>query len=177
MTKRLLFVVAAVVLIALGMYVRAHNASIARQQATNIVNLDSAGSDTSGAIENLKAYVLGHMGASTNFTLQVSYDRAVAQAKAAATASSNSSKVYADAQRACSGHTDSITQARCNQEYIAHHLGSTAIPTPVAAPQLSSYQYHFRAPLWTPDLAGAFVLGGLAALVLGLVPFPARRTG
>jgi hypothetical protein len=168
MTKRLLFVVAAVLLIALGMYVRAHNASIARQQATNIVNLDSAGSDTSGAIENLKAYVLGHMGASTNFTLQVSYDRAVAQAKAAATASSNSSKVYADAQRACSGHTDSITQARCNQEYIAHHL---------AAPQLSSYQYHFRAPLWTPDLAGAFVLGGLAALVLGLVPFPARRTG
>jgi hypothetical protein len=151
-----------------------HHHQAARQDGA-IVQSDINGADTTADINSLKAYVLAHMGASTSFTLTGSYNRAVDAAKAAANASAANAQVYADAQKACGGRTDSITQARCNQDYIAKHLANLPPPGPVVEPKLADYQRNFRAPIWTPDIAGALMLGALAALGFGLVRL--RRKG
>jgi hypothetical protein len=97
------------------------------------------------------------------------YVKAQAAAQASAAAQAANSQIYADAQRLCSGKSDSITQAKCNQDYISKHLANVPLPTPVAEPKAADYQLKLSAPLWTPDLAGAAVLGAAAALVLLLV--------
>lgn len=171
MSKRILFVFAAVILAAAGIFFRASSAHSARLQVDSIVKSDAAGTDTAAAIASLKSFAALHMGASVSFTLQSSYDRALAASKAAAPAPTNSSQIYADAQRACAGKSDSITQARCNEAYISAHLTpATPAPAPVAAPQLADYKYAFNSPLWTPDLAGALFLGAaFAALAAFLI--------
>jgi len=170
-----MFVTAALLLLAGGLYVRAHNASVARQKADAVVALDKTGADTSVDRDDLKSYVATHMGASVTYTLSGSFDAAEAAAKAAANASSGTAQIYADAQRICGGKTDSITQAKCNQQYIQSHLANLPTPTPVVQPKLSDYQYKLRAPLWTADLAGALLLGGIAALALAFLRMPRRR--
>jgi hypothetical protein len=170
-----MFVLAAALLVIIGLWVRNQNATSARNQVTDIIRLDTRGDDVSPNIDSLKTYVQSHMGASAQFTLDGAYQRAGDAAKASAAASSGTGNVYVDAQKACAGHTDSITQAKCNQAYIQAHLSSLPSPTPVAQPKLSDYQYKFTAPIWTPDLAGALFLGGLAALGFGLFRMPRRR--
>lgn len=169
MSKRILFVVAGILLAAAGIYFRAASTHEARAQADRIVAADATGADTSASITTLKDYVKLHMGASVKFTLQSSYDRANAKAKAAAAATSDNSKIYAAAQAACAGKSDSITQAKCNSAYLAAHLSNLPTPAPVPAPVLASYQYSLRAPIWTPDLAGALMLGAAAAIALGII--------
>jgi hypothetical protein len=173
MAKRMMFVLAAALLAIGGLYVRSKNASSAHDQASAILRLDSSGAGASSSIESLKTYVHTHMGATVSYTLNTSYQKAVTAAQAAQ-AQQSSGNVYADAQRACAGHTDSITQAKCNQAYLQAHLTGPS-PTPVPQPNLTDYQYNLRSPLWTPDLAGALMVGALAALVLGLWRLPKRR--
>ena len=175
MSKRILFIIFAVVLLGAGIVYRAASAHEARAEADKIVAADLAGQDTSSAITTLKAFAAGHMGASVNFTLKGSYDRAQAAAAAAANTPAPNAQVYADAQRACSGKSDSIVQAKCNQAYVAAHLTAVATPTPVPAPKLAGYQYAVVAPLWTPDLAGALLLGAAAALALSAILRPRKR--
>ena len=171
MSKRILFVFAAVILAGAGIFFRASSTHTARVQADQIVKNDSAGTDTASGIATLKAFVASHMGASVSFTLKASYDRAIAAARPPAPPANTTSQVYVDAQRACSGKSDSITQARCNQNYLAQHLSAVpaATPAPVPAPKLADYQYGLVAPLWTPDLAGALLLGAVASVGVGLV--------
>ncbi len=161
MSKHILFAIAAIGLLVAGIFMKTSNAHSARLQADQIIQADSTGTDTTTSLASLKAFVRGHMGASVSFTLQAAYDRAQAAAQAAAAASNASAQVYADAQRACGGKSDSITQARCNQQYLSSHLPNVPAPAAVAAPALSSYQYQLKAPLWTPDAAGALFLGAL----------------
>ncbi|GAC1369221.1 MAG: hypothetical protein NVSMB39_0770 [Candidatus Saccharimonadales bacterium] len=171
MSKRILFIFAAVILAAAGIFYRASSAHTARLQADEIVKTDTAGGDTALAIESLKNFAALHMGASATFTLQGSYDRALAQSKAAVAApSSTNSQVYADAQRACAGKSDSITQAKCNEAYISAHLTpATPAPAPVAEPKLADYRRSVKSPLWTPDLAGALLLGAAVAALAALI--------
>lgn len=166
MSKRYLFLIAAIVLAGAGIYFRASSAHSARQQADQIIVADTAGAgDVSTRIASLKAFTGNHLGSSVSFTLQSSFDRATAAATAAAAATNSNSQIYAAAQKACAGKSDSITQARCNAAYLAQHLTNIPTPAPVPAPKLSDYQYSFKAPFWTPDLAGALLLGaGAAAL-------------
>jgi hypothetical protein len=169
MSKRILFALATVLLAIAGIFFRASSTHTARLQADEIVKSDTAGADTTAAITSLKGFVAAHMGGSVGFTLKASYDRAQAAAQAAAAATTSNSQIYADAQKACSGKSDSITQARCNQAYIAAHLSTAPTPAPVPAPQLATYQYALHAPWWTPDLSGALLLGAAAAAGLGLI--------
>lgn len=169
MSKRFVFIIAAIVLFAVGIGLRATSARSARTQADAIVAADAAGKPTAALLSSLSDFVKQHMGASVALTLKGSYDRAVVAAGVAAAAANPSTQVYADAQKACSGKTDSITQARCNQAYLAAHLTATPPPVSVPAPQLGSYQHTYAAPLWTPDLAGAVLLGATVAGVLGLI--------
>jgi ABC-type phosphate/phosphonate transport system substrate-binding protein len=173
-SKRMLFLTAAIVLAAAGLLYRASSSHSARTQANQIVSADTAGTDTATQIASLKSYVGSHMGSSIRFSLAGSYNRAVAAAQAAASAGNNYSQIYADAQKACSSKSDSLVQAHCNQAYLAAHLASAPSVAPVVMPVLASYQYNLVAPLWTPDLAGALLLGALVALILGLV-IPRRK--
>lgn len=167
MTKQIPFVLVALALIGAGLYFRAQNAQYAQAKAAHLIELDAAAADTTTDLSSLKDYIKTHMGADVNFTLRSAYARAETAAKAAAAATAANSQIYADAQRACSGKSDSITQARCNEDYLSKHLIAIPASAPVTAPKLSDYQYHLRSPFWTPDLAGALLLGAGAALVIG----------
>jgi hypothetical protein len=174
MATRISFLIAAAILFAGAFYYRAHNAADAKAQVATIQNLDAAGSDTSAALANLRAYVKSHMGASATFTLTDSYNRAAAATNAAAAAAAANAQVYAAAQAACSGHTDSITQAECNQKYLAAHLVNEPSTQATTPPRLADYEYNLRAPSWTPDLAGALFLGAIVALAAAV--FYPRKT-
>jgi beta-glucosidase/6-phospho-beta-glucosidase/beta-galactosidase len=121
MSKRILFVVAAVLLATAGWYFRSVSTKSAHDQAAHIVAQDQAGASTDAAQAALAAYVKSHLGASVSYTLNGAYTRAEAAAKAAASATAANSQIYADAQKTCSGKSDSITQAKCNQDYLAKH--------------------------------------------------------
>jgi hypothetical protein len=166
MTKRLLFIAVAIILAAAGFYARSRNAQTAHTQANQLVRQDASGTDTTAALAALKDYVASHMGASADFTLAAAYARATAAAQAAAAASAANSQISAQAQAHCAGKSDSITQARCNQAYLAQHLSNVPPPAPVAAPKAADYHYTLRAPVWTPDLAGALLLGSVIALAI-----------
>jgi hypothetical protein len=167
MSKRILFVFAAILLAGAGIFFRASSMRTARDSAAKIVASDTASGNVSADIASLKNFVKSHMGTTVSFTLKSGYDRALAAAKAASASNSNS-QIYADAQKACSGKNDSITLARCNEQYLAQHLANAPAPVVVPAPLLSHYQHKLVAPLWTPDLAGALYLGALVSLVFAL---------
>lgn len=169
MAKRLPFVLAALALIGAGLYFRTQNHQLAQAKASHVIELDAAATDTTAALTELKDFVKTHMGADVTFTLNGAYTRAQAAATAAAAAIATNSQIYADAQRLCSGKSDSITQARCNEDYLSKHLVAVPTTAPVTAPKLSDFQYHLRSPFWTPDLSGALLLGAVAALVIGLL--------
>jgi hypothetical protein len=175
MNKRTLFVVAAIALAVAGLVVRNENNKQARTMADIVQAQDLSGASTAASLDDLQTYVNTHMGASVTYTLTGSYNRAVAQANAAATAASSDSQIYAAAQAACSGKTDSITQAKCNQAYLSSHLSNAPQAAPVAEPQLASYQHSLKAPTWSPDLAGALLLGAIAALILAVINKPKGR--
>jgi hypothetical protein len=177
MSKRILFIIGAVILAAGGIFFRASNSHSARVQADRIVSADAAGTDTTADIASLKSFVATHMGASTSFTLKSSYDRAGSAAVAAASAAKPSNQIYVDAQKACAGKSDSVTQARCNQNYLAQHLTAAPTPAPVPAPKLADFQYSYKAPLWTPDLAGSLMLGASASVAFGLLLVKPKQKG
>jgi hypothetical protein len=168
MSKRMLFLGAGTVLLVTSLFVQASSAKTAKSQVAQIVQTDASGGDTAASITSLKAYVLAHMGSTVTFTLNGAYTRAQAAAQAASSSQPTTANIYADAQKACSGKTDSITQARCNQAYLqSHQPAATPTPSSVPTPKLADYSYNLRSPLWTPDLAGALLLGAVAALGLG----------
>ena len=170
MSKRILFVIAAIMLLGAGLFLRAANAHSSRTQADTIIKNDINGTDTSVALASLKDFVNIHMGSSVSFSLRSAYDRAQAAAQTSTAPVGATSQVYADAQRSCAGKSDSITQARCNQAYIQQHLSAAPTPTPapVPTPKLSDYQYTFIAPVWSPDIAGAVLLGAAVSLIFGI---------
>jgi hypothetical protein len=175
MGKRLTFAITAAALIIGAWYFQAQNAHAAQAKVSQILAADAASADTTTALASLKAYVAGHMGTSVSFTLNGAYARAQAAATAATNAANANANVYAAAQAACSGKTDSITQAECNQRYLDQHLVNEPSPTATAAPQLASYQYHLRAPLWSPDLPGVLYLAAAGLIALAIVSGRRRR--
>lgn len=163
MIKRFIPVMVAVVLAAAGLYFMHKNSQYVKTQVAAIQSEDATATPAAD-LTIIKSYVSSHMGTSTNFVLTASYNRALTAAQAAQSAAASNAQVYAAAQAACSGKTDSITQAKCNANYLATHLQSQTQSTPTPTPQLADYTYHLSSPLWTPDLAGALLLGGLLAL-------------
>jgi hypothetical protein len=116
------------------------------------------------------------MYSSVTVTLNGSYTRAQAAAAASAAAANTSAQIYAAAQKACSGKSDSIVQAQCNAQYLSTHLANLPSSTPVSVPQPSEFQYKFVSPLWTADLAGVLLLAGLLVGGWWLVGMLTRRT-
>src|SRR5580700_2676920 len=98
MNRRMFFVLAAVALAAAGIYVQWHDIQSAKTLASAVTTEDVAGTVTTGSIAGLETYVKNHMGTTITYTLTGSYDRAVAAAKAAASAEESNQGVYAAAQ-------------------------------------------------------------------------------
>jgi hypothetical protein len=169
MNKRMLFIIAAIILLIAGIYARSASAKQAKTLANNVEVADLADTSTTATLTDLQLYVKDHMGASVSYTLTGSYNRALAAATAASSAQNGNGQIYAAAHAACSGKTDSITQAKCNQAYLSAHLANLPQPVPVTQPKLADYQYSLKSPSWTPDLTGSLLLGALAALILGMV--------
>jgi hypothetical protein len=149
--------------------VRSQNQAQARRDTAAVVAADIAGTSTVASEAALTDFVESHTGATVSYTLQGSYDRAVAAAKAVnAAASAANSQIYAEAQRLCSGKTDSLTQARCNQDYLGKHLQSLSAPA-ATTPGVDSFRRQLKSPVWALDLAGALLTGCAAAVVLGML--------
>ena len=168
MTNKVLIVVA-VLLAAGGFYVASSSKQEASKQVKAIVAADLLAQDVAPQLKTLKDYVAGHMGAGATITLSGAYQRAQAAAQAAASVQNSNSQIYAQAQAACAGKSDSITQAKCNQDFLASHLQNVPPPVAVPQPKLADYQYQYRAPLWTADTAGLLFLGSIAALAALLI--------
>lgn len=159
----------AIILAAAGIILVQHNNQTAKQQSDAIITADNAGQDTTAALAQLKTYVKDHSDTQVGFTLTAAYQRAQAAAAAQAAATAGNAQVYADAQKACSGHTDSITQAKCNEQYLAAHLQALPAPSPVVAPKSADFQYDLHGPVWTPDGAGLSFAGAVVAAVLAII--------
>ena len=176
MTKRILLVLGITLLIGGGV-LGLLNQRQATRQANAIIAADNQALDTTAAIAALKAYAADHTGAGVTFTLSAAYARAQAAATAQASAAANSVALYSQAQQACSGRTDSITQSRCVQDYVSKRLVKAPAPAQVAVPQAADFAYRFRNRAWAPDGAGALLLGGALALVAGVVMTVRGRIG
>lgn len=177
MSKRMLFVLVAVILAAAGLYVQWSDTAYAKSQVQAIEAADQAGQSTTADIASLKTFVANHMGTSVQIQLSGSYHRAQAAASAASnratTSQQSNAQVYADAQQACMSKANSIVQAECNAAYLQAHLNGanpSPTPSPVPQPQLARYQMTLTAPTWTPDLAGSLMVGSILALGLTLIP-------
>lgn len=138
-------------------------------KAIELADMNNSGDATPNLVI-LKSYSGSHMYSSAVVTLSGSYSRAQAAASASVAAQSAAAKtsadIYAAAQQACGGKGDSITQAKCNSQYIASHMASVPQTTPVAQPQPDKYKYSFKSPLWAPDLAGILLLSGVLVGIL-----------
>jgi hypothetical protein len=174
MTKQILAIVG-LLLLGSGIGLAVANQKGAQTRAAAIVAQDNQGQDTGEAVSALKSYAATHINGGATVTLTAAFQRTQAQAKVQAEAASASAKLYSAAQQACSGHTDSITQARCVQDYVSKRLVAAPAPSQVPAPKVSDFTFAYQSPLWTPDAAGACLLGGIAALMMvGLMSI--RRT-
>lgn len=171
--KKLFLLIAAVALVS-GLGLRHQNSQTLHSLAEAVVAADAAGQDVAAPLARVQKFASDHMSAPLRIVLQASHRRATELAQTSAQPGVTNAKVYAEAQAACAGRGDSVTQARCNQDYVSKHLAPATIPTPVVAPKLSDYTHEIRSPLWTPDLAGMTVGVAAVVLVAGIV-MPGRR--
>jgi hypothetical protein len=165
MTKRILAIVG-LLLLGAGVGLTAANQKEAQTRVAAIVAKDNQGQETATDLNALKSYAAAHINGSATVTLIAAFQRAQAQAQAQSEAASSSNKLYSEAQQVCSGHTDSITQARCVQAYVSQRLVAAPAPSQVTAPLASNFVFVYKSPLWTPDTAGACLLGGIAVLLM-----------
>lgn len=166
MKARYLFIAAAVCLLA-GIWQLAGNAKQSSALRSQILAKDAAGQDPTTDLATLKTFAATHMAAGVKVELAAAYQRDTSAAQAAA---QPNGQIYANAQKACASKADSITQARCVTDYVNKNLKPTAT---VSMPDHSKYVYDFTSPTWTPDAAGALMLG--TAGLLGLAIFSSLR--
>lgn len=172
--NKLIFVASAL-LLAVGFGARYQNSTTLRSLVEVVIAMDSSGKDTASPLKSARDYAAGHMSAPIRIILQASYERAVEKAKAAVTPPVNNAEVYAQAQRVCGTKTDSVTQARCNQNYIASRLAPAETPSPAELPKISDYTYDLKPPLWTSDVAGVSFVLSAVLLFAGLAKTLVRR--
>ena len=163
MKIKYLLIIAAAGLIVGGWQVLAHRSYTAALKNT-IVTKDNSALDTTGDQQVLKNYVANHMGTSTEVFMEGSYNRAAEAAKGVP--GQPSGEVYARAQQACSSRTDSVTQAKCVQNYVSTNAAPASNPQPAVMPTREAHTLKFKAPGWTADSAGLAFLIAVSSLVL-----------
>lgn len=169
MKARYFFILAIVFSIISIVALRFNNLKAAAM-AKEIANKDNLNVDVAADIERLHDFVFKHMNSSLRFELTASYERAVANAKNAATAGV-SGDVYAQAQANCDRQgVSSVAQAQCVQEYLNARIQPGPVQ-PAVIPSKSQYTYAFASPSWTPDIAGFSLLAALASALATLAAY------
>lgn len=135
------------------------NQRLARRLASDIQARDSQGKATSVQLAQLRLHARTHMNAGAEVFLAGSYNRDTAKAQEQAKTSSDGA-IYQRAQAAC-GKGSSIEQANCVAAYIASNSSPGKNPVIPRLPESGEYEHKFRSPVWTPDLAGALLMGSL----------------
>jgi hypothetical protein len=177
MKTRLLLVATAIIFLIIGLILRSSYQRTTNTMAAQVQAQDNLATDPAASIAALKTYVQQHGGTHAEFTLLAGYQRAVTAAQTAAAAQATNSQIYAAAQMACGGKTDSITQAKCNAQFLSQHLVSVPTTAPVDPPQKSSFIYSFVGPVMTSDLSGLSFLASLMLLLGAGSTFLIRRHG
>ena len=157
--------ISVVVLGVLALLFLQSNAATARRKAEEIKQLDAAGKPTLQKEKELRKYSLDHMNASTEFELTGSYRRAQQEQQRASQNRVNG-QVYAQAQAACGGRRDSVSQAKCVREYASRQAPAPVVPVTI---NRKAYVRESNSPGWTPDLAGISLLAAVIAAILALV--------
>jgi hypothetical protein len=171
MMKVRYLLVAAAVTALVGVQQLAAHRQHAAQLTVAVVTADQTGLDSAPPQAALAAYTKQHMGTQRRVFLSGRFEGATAAAQQAANPQSNG-QVYAQAQAACGGKLDSVTQARCVTNYVSSHSQPSANPQPVQLPERSDAQFNpvFTSPRWTPDSTGlALVLTLAFVLVAGVM--------
>jgi hypothetical protein len=138
-----------------------------------VYTADKNNGDVETALEELRAYVIGHMNTNLNSAsngvyppvqLKYTYERLVA----ASGATSTNSQVYTDAQKYCEAQIPTGFSGRyrlnCIESYIAQHGGGTVASIPD-----SLYKFDFVSPTWSPDVAGWSMLLAIVSLAVFLL--------
>ena len=161
----------------IGVLVVAEYRNEATELASSIEAKDRASVDVSKDLEELKNYSSQHMGTSVRVYLGGSYDSAVDATKSTSDPTT-SARIYAEAQASCGSLKDSISQSKCISEYLSKNAVPAPNPKPAQMPDQSKYIVVTKSPVWSPDLAGAFLLGAAVAGALGIIKLlfkPKRR--
>jgi hypothetical protein len=137
-----------------------------------VYTADKNNADVETPLENLRAYVTGHMNTNLNSAsngvyppvqLKYTYERLVA---AKGNTSANA-QVYTDAQHYCEAQIPNGFSGRyrlsCIESYISQHGGASAASIPD-----SLYKFDFVSPTWSPDLAGWSMVLAILSLVVFL---------
>jgi len=149
-----------------------HNSNQAETLKNQILSLDQTGGDTSPIIDELKTFSMNHMNASMTVELIYSYNRAL---QAAERSQQISGETYTKAQAACASRADSITQARCVNNYLAQNAPVNAQSQAIVAPDRNQYIFTYKSPMLAPDLAGIMALISLTSLGVGIWLWGLRR--
>jgi len=135
---------------------------------------DQQNGDINKALNNLRAYVYGHMntnlrsGSNSNeppIQLVNQFNRDVTAERQRIAALGSADKVYVEAQTKCEKAGVPITaRAECIQNYVT--VNGKGIPQ-LNLPAKEVYTFDFASPVWSPDLAGwSLVLTVLFGLLL-----------
>jgi hypothetical protein len=145
-----------------------------------VYTADKNNGNIEGALDNLRAYVYGHMntdlssggnGIKPPIQLKYTYERL--QASAQAQTDTANSKVYTDAQSYCQAQNPTDFSGRnrvpCVQNYVSTHgVQPSSVPTAL-------YEYDFISPSWSPDLAGWSLLIAGASFITFVASFVINR--
>lgn len=135
-----------------------------------VYQADQNNGDVQSALTNLQRYVTSHMNAGLSgghnsvyppIQLKYTYERL----KASSVSAQSNSELYTEAQAYCQQQNPTDFSGRnrvpCIEQYVLSHGSGKSTPIPD-----SLYKFDFRAPLWSPDLAGwSLVLSVLFLLI------------
>lgn len=136
------------------------------QLGTQLQAQDKAGQDVAAAKQKFTDYAKRHMGVRATVFLDTSYRKAIDAARAAATPAVNA-QIYSQAQAACGGKSDSVSQSKCVSAYIASNSAPSANPQPMTMPDKQSYTVTAVGPNWNLSFAGVSLLLSLASFTMG----------
>ncbi len=125
----------------------------------NVVEADKSGAGLDQALENLNSYIFKHMNTQVVRPIELvnTYNRR-AQAVIQASQTGNGRDIYAEGTAACERRGIPLSSiAQCIAQY-ANDNSAGLSPVQIVLPDKNRFIYSYASPLWTPDLAGLFVL-------------------
>jgi hypothetical protein len=158
--------------LATSVYALRHNNQTMIKLRSTVYEADKNNGDINGSLNNLRAYVYGHMntdlssgGNAIKPPVQLKYTYERLQSTEQDRVNATNAQVYTQAQNYCQqlNSTDFSGRNRvpCVTDYVTTH-GVSANPIPAAL-----YEFDFVSPAWSPDLAGwSLVITTLLFIVL-----------